>query len=147
MTHTSPPVAYTGFDQQPIAGQWRAGRSERCLADTNPFNGEQLTEIQLANIADVDDAYAAAARAQREWAARLPDERAEVIRRAADILLARGAEVQEWIVRESGSTRLKALIEWDSARRIMMESATFPSRVEGRILAAGVPDQESRVYR
>lgn len=140
-------AAYTGFELQTIAGEWRAGRSARHLSNTNPFNGAQLADIQLANTADVDEAYGAAAHAQRGWAARLPDERAEVIRRAADILTTRATEVQEWIVRESGSSRLKALIEWDSARRITLESTTFPSRVEGRILAAGVPDQESRVYR
>ena len=147
MSDSNKPAPYQGFDLQPIAGTWRAGRSARRLADTNPYTGEVLAELALANTADVDDAYAAAARAQRAWAETLPDERAAVLRRAAEIIAARAEEIQDWIVRESGSTRLKAYIECDSARRITLESATFPSRVEGRILAAGVPNQESRVYR
>jgi aldehyde dehydrogenase (NAD+) len=145
--NTTTPAPYTGFDLQPIAGEWRAGSSSRSLKTTNPFSGETLADIKLANAADVDAAYAAAAKAQVEWAARMPEERAAVMRRAAAIMAERAAELQDWVVRESGSSRLKAYIEIHSAELITQESATFPSRVEGRILAAAIPNQESRVYR
>ncbi|MDC7690809.1 aldehyde dehydrogenase family protein [Vogesella indigofera] len=139
--------AYDGFELQPIAGQWRRGSSSQQLTDTNPYSGDVLLQLQLASRDDVDAAYAAAAAAQTEWAARLPEERAVVLHRAVEIMLARAEEIQDWIVRESGSSRLKAIIEWDSARRITQESATFCNRVEGRILASAIPNQESRVYR
>ncbi|MDC7696381.1 aldehyde dehydrogenase family protein [Vogesella indigofera] len=139
--------AYDGFELQPIAGQWRRGSSSQQLTDSNPYSGDVLLQLQLASRDDVDAAYAAAATAQQEWAARLPEERAAVLNRAVEIMLARAEEIQDWIVRESGSSRLKAIIEWDSARRITQESATFCNRVEGRILASAIPNQESRVYR
>ncbi|MGM8063187.1 aldehyde dehydrogenase family protein [Vogesella indigofera] len=139
--------AYDGFELQPIAGQWRRGGSSQQLTDSNPYSGDTLLQLQLASRDDVDAAYAAAAAAQQEWAARLPEERAAVLHRAVEIMLARAEEIQDWIVRESGSSRLKAIIEWDSARRITQESATFCNRVEGRILASAIPNQESRVYR
>ena len=139
--------AYDGFELQPIAGQWRRGGSSQQLTDSNPYSGDTLLQLQLASRDDVDAAYAAAAKAQQAWAARLPEERAAVLHRAVEIMLARAEEIQDWIVRESGSSRLKAIIEWDSARRITQESATFCNRVEGRILASAIPNQESRVYR
>lgn len=56
------PYAING--DQYINGTWRAGRSLRRLDDRNPFDGEQLLEMPLASIADLDDAYQAAHRAQ-----------------------------------------------------------------------------------
>jgi hypothetical protein len=38
-----------------------------------------------------------------------------------------------WLVHESGSTRIKAELEWDFALRVTLEAATFPSRMEGPI--------------
>lgn len=59
----------------------------------------------------------------------------------------RHEEIVDWIIRESGSTRLKAEIEWGAARAITLESASFPARVHGRIVESDVPGKESRVYR
>lgn len=141
------PSPYTDFDKQYLAGTWRLGGSDRVQQDTNPYNGDTLAEIRLANQQDVNDAYQAAAQAQREWAARLPGERADILRRAIRIMDARADEIRSWIIRESGSTQTKAAIELGSARAITLEASTFPNRVEGRILASSVKGQESRVYR
>ncbi len=144
---TATPPCYTGFDRQPIGGEWRQGGSERIQTDRDPYSGEILLEIDNASRDDVDAAYQAAQRAQREWAARLPGERAGVLRRAASIMNARGEEILSWLVRESGSTRIKASIELGSAIAIVLESATFPARAAGHILPSAVPGEESRVYR
>lgn len=141
------PALYSDLDRLAIGGKWVRGRSSRRNTDRDPYTGETLVEIVQANREDVDAAYDAAAKAQREWAAQLPDQRSQVMYRAAAILDARHEEIVSWLVRESGSTRVKANIEIASARGIILESATFPGRVEGRILAAGIAAQESRVYR
>lgn len=138
---------YSGFDRQFIGGSWQQGSSKRVLSDTNPYNGETLAEIQLASTSDVDAAYQAAAAAQVEWAAVLPDERAQLLLRVVNVLDQRSEEIISWLVHESGSTRLKAMIELGAARGMTQESSSFPNRVEGRILPAGLPHQESRVYR
>ena len=80
------PAPYGGFDRMPIGGQWRPGSAGRELTDTDPWSGEVLTRIPLASADDVTAAYATAAAAQSAWAAALPAERAEVMRRAAQIL-------------------------------------------------------------
>lgn len=140
-------TVYADFHNQFINGAWRSGRSARTLTDTNPYNSETLTEIRLASTDDVDAAYQSAVEAQAAWANSLPDERAQLLHRVVSILDQRAEEIISWIIRESGSTRLKAMIELGAARACVQESASFPTRVEGRILAAGIPHQESRVYR
>src|SRR4029453_2499200 len=105
---------YSDFDKLIIGGAWRPGRSKRVLEDRNPYNGEVLTEIMQANAEDLDAAYAAAARAQPAWAAELPAERAATMRRAAQVMDLRHEEIVTWLVRESGSARMKSEMEWQS---------------------------------
>src|SRR4051812_36730987 len=61
------PARYDGFDAMPIAGRWREGRTGKRRADHDPWTGETLVEITLADERDVDEAYRAAARAQPAW--------------------------------------------------------------------------------
>jgi aldehyde dehydrogenase (NAD+) len=138
---------YAGFDVQPTGGRWRAGRSARRGVDINPYTGKTLIEIPFATVQDVDDAYRAASQAQKGWAVATPAERARVMHNVVDIFDARKEEIISWLIREAGSTRLKANIEWESARGITLESASFPYRVAGRILPSDIAGNENRVYR
>ncbi|WP_262137727.1 aldehyde dehydrogenase family protein [Pseudomonas sp. Marseille-Q5117] len=138
---------YPVFNQQFIAGVWRDGRDSTVLQVNNPFDGSLLTEIIQADREDLDEAYRKAVEAQLQWATTGPAERAAVMHRVVQIFDQRREEIIDWIIRESGSTRLKAQIEWGAARAISLESASFPARVHGRILPSNVPGKENRVYR
>ncbi|KAB0265575.1 aldehyde dehydrogenase family protein [Microvirga brassicacearum] len=138
---------YADFDTLAIAGTWRKGRSNKVNRDLNPYTGEVLIEIPQASRDDLDEAYASAAKAQIAWAERLPGERAEVMRRAAVVMEARREEIIGWLIRESGSTRIKATLEWETVHAVMLEASSLPYLVEGRILPADVHGKESRVYR
>jgi len=115
-TRSSSPTAYDGFHLQSIAGQWRQGSSGKPKADRNPYSGETLVKIVQADRNDLDAAYRAAKAAQPGWEAQMPGERAAIIQRAAAIMEARRDEIIDWLIRESGSTRLKARLEWNSVR-------------------------------
>jgi aldehyde dehydrogenase (NAD+) len=150
VTDTRPegvPTAYDGFDAMPIAGEWRAGGSGETGQNRNPYSGERLSEIALADRADVDAAFAAAAEAQPDWAARAPAERAELFRRAAELLQSREEEFVGWIVRESGGTLAKGELECKLVLGGLLEAASVPHRVAGRIMPSDIPGKESRVYR
>ncbi|MHB9799468.1 aldehyde dehydrogenase family protein [Pseudomonas sp. MT3] len=138
---------YTDFHLQPLAGEWRTGSTGRSLRDCNPYDGSLLVEIPQAGRDDLDAAYRKAAEVQPAWAAQPPAERAALLHRAVAVFDKRREEIIDWIIRESGSTRLKATLEWGAARAITLESASFPSRVHGRIVDSNVPGKESRVYR
>nr|WP_100549255.1 MULTISPECIES: aldehyde dehydrogenase family protein [unclassified Pseudomonas] len=138
---------YADLHLQPLAGIWREGSSGRSMTVADPFTELPLLEIPLANQGDLDLAYAKAAEVQPAWAAQGPAARAAVLLRAAQIFDERHDELVNWIIRESGSTLVKAEIEWASAKAITLEAASFPNRVHGRIVETNVADKESRIYR
>jgi aldehyde dehydrogenase (NAD+) len=141
------PKRYSGFDGQYIAGSWRPGKQGEKRVDIDPYSGETLTEIVQANARDLDEAYQAAQKAQVAWASLLPSEREAVMLRSAAIMEVRHGEIVDWIIRESGGTHTKAEMEWKAVRTITLEAASFPYRVEGRILPLDEPGKESRAYR
>lgn len=138
---------YSNFDRLLINGQWRHGKGAKILSDLNPYNGNILVEVPHANRDDMDEGYRGAAKAQHAWAALLPGERAAIMRRAAQIMEARREEIVSWIIHESGGTRIKANLEWNAVHGVLLEAATLPYLVEGRILPADIPGKESRMYR
>lgn len=142
----TPPAPYT-FDGLFIDGQWRSGRAGSVLEVNNPYSGERLAELHQANLDDVDQAYHAAESAQSAWAQTLPGERSALLRKAVDVLDARHGEVVNWLIRESGSTRMKAEMEWGAARAILLDASTLPNQVHGRIIAGDIPGKENRIYR
>ena len=60
------------YPQQYIGGEWRTGSGEAELTDRNPYTGEILYTYRSAGKKDLDDAYRAAADAQKDWAATTP---------------------------------------------------------------------------
>jgi aldehyde dehydrogenase (NAD+) len=141
------PSPYDGFDAMPIADQWRGGRSGDTGTNINPWNGDVLTEIPLADRNDLDIAYSAAQRAQPRWAARPPAERARVMQEAARILEARHDEVTGWLGREAGGTVAKAELEWDLVRGVLWEAAAMPHHLRGTITPSDIPGKDNLVYR
>jgi hypothetical protein len=72
---SSAPKRYSGFDSQYIGGVWRHGKEGGKLIDTDPYTGKTLTEIVQPDGSHLNEAYRAAAEAQRSWAAKLPAEK------------------------------------------------------------------------
>jgi aldehyde dehydrogenase (NAD+) len=138
---------YSGFSGQFINGAWRAGRGRSRLTDTDPYSGETLTEIVLADESDVEEAYQCAAKAQLAWSRAIPAQRTSVLSRCAAIMDERRDEMLEWLIRESGSTRIKAEGEWEWTRAVTLEAASFAHHMTGEILPIDIPAKESRVYR
>lgn len=101
--------------------------------------GAELGRYALGSAADVDLAVAAAVRAQPDWAAQLPDERAWVLRRAADLMLDRAEELIDCLMRETGAVRAKAEGEVGAARRKLHESAGLANRMTGEVLPGFKP--------
>jgi aldehyde dehydrogenase (NAD+) len=138
---------YGDFLAQFIGGEWRDGGAAQHLSDTDPYTGKEILSLVLANAHDLDKAFLSAEIAQRTWAKTLPRERSEIMARASSIIEARREEIISWLVRESGSTRIKAQVEWQFTRDVTSQAASYPYRVEGSILQIDIPGKESRSYR
>lgn len=135
------------FDKQFIGGKWKQGNDlDHVNEDKNPYTQETIIMIQGANTQDVDEAYQAAQKAQKEWIAKTPQERRQVIKKAADLIEEQQAEIMEWLVKEGGATKIKAGLEINLAKGITEEAASFPLRIESRILPAST-GEESFVMR
>lgn len=70
-----------------IAGKWVEARSGRTRTTANPANGEVLARVPEADVADVDEAVAAARRAfEGPWSKFKPYERQMLLLRIADLV-------------------------------------------------------------
>lgn len=138
---------YTGFELQWIDGRWITGNDSRHINhDINPYDQTELLQIQGASRSDVDHAYKSAEKNQTEWA-RDPSLRMKVLENVLLIMKNRRDEIIDWLIHESGSTRIKAQVEWELAYHITERSVHYPLEAEGRIVPSIFPGQSSYVYR
>src|ERR1700710_937598 len=120
------PARYDRFEQMPIAGRWRTGRSDTSQPNLDPYTGDTLLPIRLATEDDLNEAYRGAADAAPAWAEAAPAARASVMSAAAQIMQARKDEIVDWLIREAGSTRVKAESEWAATRADFLEASSIP---------------------
>ncbi|MCH8057544.1 MAG: NAD-dependent succinate-semialdehyde dehydrogenase [Proteobacteria bacterium] len=85
-----------------LGGEWRQGSDNEVLAVQDPSNEEIIAEVSAASEADAIAAVDCAEQAGKDWAKRAPRERAEVLRKAFELLIANSDEIAELIVRENG---------------------------------------------
>ena len=138
---------YFKCNQQYIGGVWRDGSSQKVLTDRNPYNGKAIADFKLASLADLDEAYRAAAAAQKVWAAINPFERRAILEKAIAYVERNEAEITDLIIEELGGTRLKAFFEIGLVKNIIKEASTYPLRMKGEILPSTVDGKENRLYR
>ena len=138
---------YQRFHLQPLAGQWREGSGDAVRADIDPYSGKTLVSIRLATSQDLDAAYQKAAAAWPGWAATPPAQRAGLLQKVVALFDRRKEEIIDWLIQESGSTRLKANIEWASARAITQEAASMPARAHGATFDSEIDGKDNLVYR
>ncbi|MFJ6729667.1 MULTISPECIES: aldehyde dehydrogenase family protein [unclassified Streptomyces] len=138
---------FTDLAQQYIDGKWRPGTGSWDIIDFNPYDGEKLASITIATVDEIDEAYRAAARAQRDWAATSPYVRRAVFEKALRLVEEREAEISEVLVAEAGGTFGKAAFEIHLAKEFLREAVHLALTPEGRILPSPIDGKENRVYR
>jgi succinate-semialdehyde dehydrogenase / glutarate-semialdehyde dehydrogenase len=85
-----------------IGGEWVDADGGATLAVNDPSTGEVLLEIASASVADGKRAMDAAAAAQASWGATAPRVRAELLRRAFDLVIERADEFALLMTLEMG---------------------------------------------
>ncbi|MFJ8792052.1 aldehyde dehydrogenase family protein [Streptomyces sp. NPDC102462] len=138
---------FTDLAQQYIDGEWRPGTGSWDIIDFNPYDGEKLASITIATVDEVDLAYRAAARAQREWAETNPYARRLLFERVLRLVEEREQQITDMIVAELGGTLLKARFEIHLAKEFLREAAQLALRCEGKLLPSPSDSKENRVYR
>lgn len=109
------------------------------VAILEPATGEELGRAGVADTEDIARAGAAAAAAQRGWAAASFEERAGVLRRAGALIEANAGDLQRWIIRETGAVPGLAGFAIGVATQECYEAASLAHRPAGEILQSNQP--------
>ncbi|MFI5662752.1 aldehyde dehydrogenase family protein [Streptomyces sp. NPDC051684] len=138
---------FTELDRQYIDGSWRPGRGAWDIIDFNPYNGDKLASITVASVEEVDEAYRAAERVQKDWAATNAYARRAVLERTLRLLEEREEEITEAIIDELSGTRVKAGFELHLAKEFLRESVQLALRPQCSVIPSPVDGKENRLYR
>ncbi|ASP22145.1 NAD-dependent succinate-semialdehyde dehydrogenase [Antarctobacter heliothermus] len=114
-----------------INGQWHKG-SDR-FDVINPATEAVLASVASADIADADAALDAAEAAMKDWAARTPRHRSEVLRKAWELMTARLDDFARLITLENGKARADALGEATYAAEFFRWFAEEAVRANGQL--------------
>jgi benzaldehyde dehydrogenase (NAD) len=121
-----------------LDGAWVTG-SGGTRPVIEPATGDELGVIGLAGTDDVARAAAAAAGAERAWAATPHPARAAVLRRAGQLMEEHAAEIMDWNVREVGAVPPLAAFALHVGAQECYEAASLPSHPLGQLLSSAEP--------
>ncbi len=121
------------WDGKMYSNGWKASRNG--TADvTDKSTGEVLATVAQAGSQEVGAACKTAILAGIQWAAIRAEQRASILRKAAELLENYKEEAIYWLVRESGSTRTKANDELLGSRAHLSHSADVAMRPSKQVL-------------
>ncbi|MFS0795353.1 NAD-dependent succinate-semialdehyde dehydrogenase [Microbacterium sp. 1P10AE] len=126
-----------------IDGAWRASSNGDRFDVIDPSTGDVLTTVADASIADGDAALDAAHRAQESWGRTAPRERAEILRRAFDLVTARAEDFALAMTLEMGKPLAEARGEVAYGAEFLRWFSEEAPRISGRYAAA--PDGRNRL--
>ncbi len=124
-----------------IDGKWVQADSNRTLVVKNPATGEAVGEVPALGAAETRRAIEAAARAYPAWRALLAKERAAILRKMAELMLANTEDLAMIMTAEQGKPLAESkgeiayaasFIDWfaEEAKRIYGD--TIPQNAKGR---------------
>ena len=91
-----------------IGGAWRPASDQQRIEVTDPATGEVIATVASASVHDALAAVDAASEAFRPWAAKPPRQRAEIMRKAFDLMMRDQERLAELMVRENGKPMVEA---------------------------------------
>ncbi|MGH3436107.1 MAG: NAD-dependent succinate-semialdehyde dehydrogenase [Sciscionella sp.] len=118
-----------------IDGAWGGG-SAGSFGVLNPSTGESICQVPRAGLDDLDRAIAAAARAQPAWAAAAPRERADLLRTAYELTIARREEIALLMSLETGKSLSDARGEVTYAAEFFRWFSEQAVRIDGALRTA-----------
>jgi succinate-semialdehyde dehydrogenase/glutarate-semialdehyde dehydrogenase len=130
-----------------IDGTWCAADDGAKVRILNPANGSPVGEVPVMRAAETRRAIDAAARAQADWARKTAKERATILRRFADLMLANTADLAIIMTAEQGKPLAEAKGEVAYAASFLEWFAEEGKRVYGEIIPTFRADSRLLVLR
>lgn len=119
-------------------GEWTAGSGGTYDA-VEPATGDVIAPVGKANPSDISAAAKRAVAAQRQWQAVAYEEKARVLRRAAQILEDNADEIKGWLARESGAIQPFGDFQVHTTAAECYEASALPAHPYGELLRSGAP--------
>jgi succinate-semialdehyde dehydrogenase/glutarate-semialdehyde dehydrogenase len=130
-----------------VDGQWRDAQSGRTAAVTNPATGAALGTVPMMGADETRAAIDAAASAFPAWAARTAKDRATLLRRWHDLMLANADDLAVLMTAEQGKPLAEAKGEIVYAASFIEWFAEEGKRVYGDVIPGHQPDKRIFVLR
>ncbi len=118
-----------------IGGSWVESTSRERVRDVNPaYSSQSLGDATVSTPADVLHAIDAASAAYQEWRRTPAPQRGDIVRKAADLMERRRAELARLMTQEEGKTLPESLAEVDRAVANVRFAAAQGSRLTGETI-------------
>ena len=126
--------------------RWEPGTGAP-IQDVEPATGRHIVTVTGSTSEDVARAAAAAKAAQPAWAETSYQERARILRKAADIYEANRDEFGTWTMRETGASHSKMHHESNFAYGEILSASTLPWQPYGSLVPTVVKGRLSMIRR
>lgn len=130
-----------------IAGEWCDALDGETLPVMNPATGEELARLPLARPADLDRALDAVASANAGWRATSAYDRCAILRRAANLMRERSAQIGRVSTLEQGKPLAESTAEAFACADIFDWFAEEARRSYGRIVPGKQPGVRHMVFK
>jgi succinate-semialdehyde dehydrogenase/glutarate-semialdehyde dehydrogenase len=130
-----------------IHGEWCSARSGATIAIRNPANGTVVGEVPVMGATETREAIDAAAKAMPAWAKRTAKERAVILRRFAELMLANADDLAIIMTSEQGKPLAEAKGEVAYAASFLEWFAEEGKRVYGDVIPTFRADARLLVLR
>ncbi len=130
-----------------IGGQWRNASDGRTFDVTNPATGEKIAAVADCAAAETLTAIAAASAAQKGWAGWTANDRANVLRRWRDLMVAQADRLARILMLENGKPLAEARGEILYSASYLEWFAEEARRIYGDVIPAPASDKRILVIR
>lgn len=121
--------------------------SQEHLDVFNPANGELLAKVPAASAEEVDQAFAAARAAQKDWARKPAIERAGYLRQIAQLIRANAPALARTITLEQGKINALAEVEASFTADYLDYMAEWARRIEGEVISSDRANEQIFLLR
>jgi malonate-semialdehyde dehydrogenase (acetylating) / methylmalonate-semialdehyde dehydrogenase len=130
-----------------VGGRWETGETDQYAEVHNPSTGCVIAQVPLGTAQDVDRAVRAAAAAAPAWAATPAVERARVLFRFRDRLVAESDELALMVTREHGKTLVESRASVQRGIEMVEFACGIPSLLMGQSLPNIAPGVDCETAR
>ncbi|KHK63014.1 NAD-dependent succinate-semialdehyde dehydrogenase [Pseudomonas frederiksbergensis] len=122
-----------------IGGEWISAEGRDTAAVVNPATGREIGRVPLATAGDLDHALEVTRLSFEQWHQTVPEKRAKILKRAADLILERAPQIAAQMTLEEGKPLNESLDEVTRAADYLEWFAESARRIDGRVVPANRP--------